>query len=182
MQIQKILIDETEVFRITELLDPKQFIMVSKFIENQFIDSNGTGVDLSKGSPDIVYQFILKSIKEAFKKLDVIAEPNGFCVSRNRGVDHWHIHVGEFENDPKPIIPEKFYVALYYPHRFWDPQYGGNLLLGKTKESSIYSFPCVSNSCIIHNNLIGHDLDFLNLEEAPSNRIVMYSHWVNHLK
>jgi hypothetical protein len=182
MDVQKISIDNIDVIRITDLLDSKKFISVSNFIEKQNLDSNGFMLDLNESysNIDIVYQVILNSIKDVFKStLGIEPKPTGFCLSRNRGVDHWHIHIGEFRNDPKPIIPEKFYVALYYPHSSWDSQYGGNLLLGSSKETSTHSFPSIPNSCVIHNNLIGHDLDFLNLEQAESNRIVMYSHWID---
>lgn len=182
MDVQKISIDNVDAIRVINLIDSKKFLSISKFIEKQNLDSNGFMLDLSDSysNIDVVYQVILNSIDNIFKSvLGINPKPTGFCVSRNRGVDHWHIHVGEFKNDPKTIDPKKFYVALYYPHIFWDPKHGGNLLLGTSKESSINSFPCTPNSCIIHNNLIGHDLDFLNLENATTNRIVMYSHWID---
>jgi hypothetical protein len=182
MSVQKISIDNVDIIRIVDLLEPKKFSFVSNFIEKQTFDSNGFMLDLNEdySNIDIAYQVILNTIKEAFNSsLGLNVYPTGFCVSRNRGVDHWHTHVGEFKNDPKIIDPKKFHVALYYPHSNWDPQYGGNLLLGTTKETSTHSFPSMPNSCIIHNNLIGHDLDFLNLEQAISNRIVMYSHWLD---
>ena len=182
MDVQKLSIDNIDIIRVTDLLDSKKFLSISKYIEKQNLDSNGFMLDLSDNysNIDVAYQVILNSIKDVFKStLGIQPKPTGFCVSKNRGVDHWHIHVRDFKDDPTLIIPEKFYVALYYPHIFWDSKYGGNLLLGTSKESSINSFPCTPNSVIIHNNLIGHDLDFLNLEDATTNRIVMYSHWID---
>ena len=181
MQVQELLINDSKVLRVLDLLEPRKFASVSKFIQKQTFNSNGFMLDLDENysTIDIVYQVILDAIKDALKHISVNGYPTGFCVSRNRGVDHWHVHVGEFKNDPNPIIPEKFYVALYYPHSFWDSQYGGNLLVGKSNGENMHSFPCIPNSCVIHSNLVGHDLDFLKLDESKSDRIVMYSHWID---
>lgn len=182
MIIESLPAQDTNILHISDVIDATSFQKVSNFINK----SMSTRPQIVIDSSDIhaVEYIRLKIVFDAIKECLVSniskdVKLTGFMVTKNRSViQDWHFHAPEFLSDPKPIIPEKFWVSVYYLHEKWDDVYGGNLLVGKTKDNPIARISCKPNSGVIHNATIGHGVDWLNLKEANTNRIVMYSHWI----
>ena len=88
----------------------------------------------------------------------------------------WHKH------HPFPPTNDinKFWVAVFYHHPFWDDEYtekyDGRLRVSTSAEDPGIKLPCYANSVVIHNNQFGHTADNI-IFSFPNDREVCYTDW-----
>jgi len=193
MEIIEHTLDDHKIFQILDVLDQDLFsnLQISKQKIYDFTGPNITSnekvfyriknwKDLDSWEPHIGIDFVsyAKIIKNFFLNLNLNASMTNFNMlvnNRYNGV-HWHKH--------HPLPPtndvNKFWVAVFYHHSFWDSEYDklydGRLRVCNSPNNYGITFPCYANSVIIHNNAFGHCVDQL-VRGAPVSREVCYTEW-----
>lgn len=179
MDIEVINYADTKLLRVTNLLSPGKFNAMRKNKNKNLVNLK---FSITENSPieslGFLYHSLFYNIKKSFLSLGIEKiSGTGISSSKNAGDKSWHKHVNEYVNDPEEILPEKFWVAVYYLHSKTDT-YGNYVDLKLTQETTGpgLSYPCIPNSCIIHNRILGHSVDAFNLPDVE--RVALYSHWI----
>lgn len=178
MDIEIINYEDTRLLRVTNLLPTKHFNTIQNIKLKDLLNSGFSVTDKNPIENSGLYYALFLTIKKAFLSLGIenIA-PTGMTISKNTGGVHWHKHKSEYKRDPEVMITEKFWVVVYYVHSEKDAD--GNyvdLRLAPEETGPGLFYPCIPNSCVIHNRAIGHGTDAINLPDTE--RIAFYSHWI----
>lgn len=178
MDIELVNYEDTKLLRVTNVLPDGHFNTIHKIKMKDLLNSGFNVTDKTPIESSGLYYFLFLNIKKAFLSLGIEnITPTGMTVSKNRGGVHWHKHKSEYKHDPEEMITEKFWVAVYYIHSELDEdgKYV-DLRLSKTETGPGNFYQCVPNSCVIHNRMIGHGTDAINLPDTE--RVAFYSHWI----
>lgn len=178
MDIEIVDYEDTKLLRVTNLLVPNHFKAIQDIKMKELLKTGFNVTDKTPIENSGLYHFLFLNIKKAFLSLGIEnITPTGITISANQGRVHWHKHKSEYKRDPKEMITEKFWVAVYYVHSELD-QDGKyvDLRLSKSETGPGQFYQCIPNSCVIHNRMLGHGTDAINLPDTE--RVAFYSHWI----
>lgn len=171
MNIEKYAVDGTEVFRITDVLDPINFLHIARsktlldpsFKSTTYFHANFTNdATIFKPLFDQLASIMEKTVGKKLK-------PTGVTIRLNKDEGRWHTHPPSFSQDPK-----NFYISIYYLHMRWVES--GEIYISKSKDQKDLIFSPTPNSAIIHSNELGHGV--MPYDAALCDRIAMYAHWI----
>lgn len=182
MQLKRIPNPHGLILHLTNVIDYKKFQKASAYF-NKNIKKNHSSIVADATDLFRLEYVLLKDFFDCIHStlltyLGKDTKLTGYSIGKNRVATDWHYHKPEYKTDPVPFDLEKIFVAIFYLHEYWDVKNGGTLLIGLDKSYPYASIPCIGNTCAIHSATLCHGVDWLNLQEAKENRIVMYSHWI----
>jgi hypothetical protein len=171
MNIEKYAVQNTEVFRVTDVLDPISFLHLAR--GNILSDPNfkkTTYFHATFTSDATIFKPLFDQLAVVMKEtVGKKLKPTGLTIRLNKDNGRWHTHPPQFSQDT-----ENFYITIYYMHMRWVEC--GELYVSKSKDEKDLIFPPTPNSVIIHNNELGHGV--MPYDAEVCDRIAMYAHWV----
>ena len=155
-------LDDKFVIRNTPNWDDWKFSLGSVFNSSNSIDVFNNVLDHSF---NVVLKAIQKILLDEGYKNPI---PTITRYYRNNSNIKWHRHDFTDRN--------KSFVSIYYTHPNWNIDWGGDLEIGWIGKENMYSYPCLSNSVIIHDGHLGHRVTNLS-ESFTGGRDVFVAHW-----
>lgn len=132
-----------------------------------------------------VFAHLCKSIEDILKQ-KTLPNPKPISIDfiNHNGRTHmpWHKHwiwsgVDPYEKTPTSLPYENFWIAVYYPHDIYDPEYHGYLSVKLTENDNGYTFPAIPNSLVLHNGLYGHEVH-MNKSNPSIRRDSCFTEWI----
>ena len=177
------------IYHIYNFLDQETFSDIQKQKKDLYKQNPGFGTTFNKVNdyknidnwePAIGSAFLkyAKTVKEFFDNHNLNVRLTGAQVSKINASNWqpWHKH------HPFPPTNDinKFWVAVFYHHPFWDDEYtkkyDGRLRVSTTPDDPGIKLPCYANLVVIHNNQFGHKADNI-IFGFPNDREVCYTDW-----
>lgn len=78
---------------------------------------------------------------------------------------------------PYAVPFEYFWIAIYYPHNLYDPEYAGELTVKLNENDIGEKFNAIPNSLVLHNGLYGHSVTIPKLHPTII-RDSCFTHWL----